>query len=172
MLPNLSHLSHADTFVDMAPKRTLPWLKFTPPTQRARASDEPDGWEMPSDWLEPKKEEFRAAMGNLSNFSSSIEFTVSLDENDMVDPETINMDWDDTTEIQKRAFGRALDLFHNDRPDAVMIRVGKTRVYPTVEYRALLYAPEQWQQVFDQREPWNIEVEANGNQRVLRLSKD
>lgn len=187
--PNLSHLwynpgasdsasTESTASIDM--KRQLPSL-FTQkeePSTRRRGDDEPDGWEMPADWSEPKKSDFRAAMANLDTFTDSLQYEVEvLDDSKTIDPFHATMDWGSATDVQKRAFGKALRLFHNENPDVVMYRVNGVLEYPSVEYEALLYAPYQWWELFNQRQPWSVEIEEDEDSSgpsflTVLLSKD
>jgi len=172
--PNLSQLAYIET-VEM--RRRLPFaaLEDERAVQRRRRNDEMEGFEMPKDWSEGKKADFRAAIANLGNFYDEIEYEVWLFEDDdsTIDPDRAIMNWGEATETQKRAFGKALRLYHNENPDVFMVRVNGVLQHPKVEYEALLYAPHQWEQLFSRREPWNVEVESREEEgtTVMRLSK-
>jgi len=178
--PNLSNLRALSTLSTsstdaLAMRRRLPFAEDRP-ALRPRNDQEQEGWEMPEHWTERKKSDFRAAMANLSNFRGEIEYEVRpLEEGEStIDPDRASMDWGDASEVHKRAFGKALRLYHNENPDVVMQRVKGVLQHPTVEYETLLYAPHQWEQLFDQREPWVVEVESREDEGVvvMRLSKE
>ena len=141
MLPSLITLKHAP--LEMK-RRVLP--NFTPPMKRQQK----DGWETRENEKvnASDRAEFYAAMANLDSFYGSIQIDWKMTDDDVGELEDIM--WDTATDVHKRAFGKALRIWHKKEAKAT----GDSSAS-----EAELYTPDEWYELFHQRHGWNVEKE-------------
>lgn len=128
-------------------RRTLPWATST---RCVTPQHHKDGWEAPEGMAVEEHAAFCAAMANLESCDASVVVECVQRDDEIATGDDVTIEWGDTTELHRRAFGRALGY-----------RQGDVAWDFAPTYEAERHTPQQWHDLFHQRTGWSIEMESD-----------